>query len=230
MELKKRCFSTGCFGSWKKHKKVHEQVKTQTLSPNDEQLDEAVTLLGATTESESPKEKKPVTELDQAKSEEEQMNCETKLLEYENRNLLSRTEEPESSESLFSLSIDSRKQVFTVDTTDKEVTSPLKPNNNRSKSSSSSSSSSSFKLDENNKENVGLTKQSLVKTTVDTTTTTVTTSLSGWLNLSHKSNIIKSNSNSSESEKNYAYAAGKTAKLKQMNAGGDSKLISPARD
>ncbi|GFQ06957.1 hypothetical protein PHJA_002839800 [Phtheirospermum japonicum] len=276
------CFSTACFGSWK-HKKTLKKVHDQPLSPSDE-LHESGSLLGVAT-AESLKEeeiiivnptRQPISEFDQCKSGEEQMNCNLdKLVENENENSKQKTlddnskgedqscenRDPdrkiaptrskssaelesdcfpelgaESSESLFSLSIDSRKQVFTADMGDKEVTSPLKPNNNYTSIGSAKSvrlmdkSPSSLKFDENDKENVNLvdmskqcatTKENETAVKNNNNNTIITTSLSSWLNVSEKSTQKTSigYSNSPESEKNY----GPTGELKQMN-GGDGQL------
>ncbi|PIN21765.1 hypothetical protein CDL12_05535 [Handroanthus impetiginosus] len=100
----------------------------------------------------------------------------------------------ESSESLFSLSIDSRKQVYAAEMGDKEVSSnPSKPIETEQKSS--------FKYDDEDKENVNTDQPQLKPKNNEIV---CDTSLSSWLVESEKSFQKESvNGNSPESEKNY---------------------------
>ncbi|KAI3470691.1 hypothetical protein Pfo_027354 [Paulownia fortunei] len=137
----------------------------------------------------------------------------------------------DSSESLFSLSIDSRKHVSAAEMGDKEVSSPLKLSDRDNNSIGLKKivhllmnpvENSSFKYDED-KENVNLeekwimplSKEPILKQSLDKLKPTsdqfkprdneiaVDTSLSSWLVESEKSSHKTSIGNSPESEKNY---------------------------
>ncbi|KAL8518258.1 hypothetical protein ACS0TY_009574 [Phlomoides rotata] len=126
----------------------------------------------------------------------------------------------ESPDSLFSLSIDSRKRVLAVDLEDKEV-------------------ESSLEYDED-KENVGLSKDPIVKQLSDdhqlkkreSEIAADTTSLSSWLVASEKSSKKMSMESSPQSEKNYEEreilgAITSAAEFKEMNgilSGGDDQV------
>lgn len=130
--------------------------------------------------------------------------------------------EEESYDSLFSLSIDSRKQVSAVwEMGDKEVTGPLKPIRNSSIESKKIVNLASFKYDdddEEDKENVKvdgnrkpmpLSKEPILKQPLakrdNNEIAVVDTSLSSWL-VEHENSAQKTGvsvGNSPESEKNY---------------------------
>lgn len=129
----------------------------------------------------------------------------------------------ESSDSLFSLSIDSRKHVFAVEMEDREVNSPLLR------------SCHVLKYDED-KENVGLSKDQIIKQSSDhhqlkksQSEVAVDTSLSSWLVASEKSNKKTSMDSSPQSEKNYGEreilgAITSAAEMNGVLSGGDDQL------